>query len=362
MFDPQDDGKAVTTGTPAIERTPARLRASTAPLAPADKFDAFKEGFVALQYDLEVVNRTSGAFYGSIDRLAAGPVIISRIAATPTSYDRKRRHVGRSEDGATLFLGAGGRLIMSQGDAQQDIRAGDGFLFQGDVPGRCDVVESSRAWAIKLPARALGAGLAARAGNAPLALPSTLDSIRLISGYIETFSHVADAADPRLQEAFGTHVADLVRMSLGPSRDDAELIKSRGLKAARTEAVLKAIRADFARPDISAGVVGQALGITDRQVHRLLEDTPKSFYEHVLECRLQEAHRLLCDPAALALKVADIAFRAGFTDVTYFNRAFKTRFGETPTGVRGAAVTKAMSRRPRDARLSSPAFEKAYAP
>ena len=110
---------------------------------------------------------------------------------------------------------------------------------------------------------------------------------------------------------------------------------------------MKAIRENFARPGISAAMVCRALGITDRQVHRLLEETPKSFYEHMLECRLLEAHCLLCEPAALALKGADIACRAGFIDVTYFNRAFRTRFGDTPTGVRGAATRNAVSRQAR---------------
>ena len=169
-------------------------------------------------------------------------------------------------------------------------------------------------------------------------------AIGLLESYLTVFRGLPADADPALRQSMGTHFADLVALAVGASRDATEEIRGRGLKAARTEAVLKAIAKNFARPDISAAMVGKALGITDRQVHRLLEEMPKSFYEHVLECRLQAAHRLLCDPAAIALKVADIAFRAGFTDVTYFNRAFKTRFGETPTGVRGAAARHSVGR------------------
>jgi len=118
---------------------------------------------------------------------------------------------------------------------------------------------------------------------------------------------------------------------VGAARDSLELIKGRGLKAARTAAVLKTIERDFASADLSAERAGLLLGITARQVHRLLEETTKTFNEHVLERRLIESRRLLMDRACAALKVADIALRAGFVDPSYFNRAFRTRFGNTPT-------------------------------
>ena len=101
---------------------------------------------------------------------------------------------------------------------------------------------------------------------------------------------------------------------VGAARDSLELIKGRGLKAARTAAVLKTIERDFASADLSAERAGLLLGITARQVHRLLEETTKTFYEHVLERRLIESRRLLMDRACAALKVADIALRAGFVD------------------------------------------------
>jgi AraC-like DNA-binding protein len=36
-------------------------------------------------------------------------------------------------------------------------------------------------------------------------------------------------------------------------------------------------------------------------------------------------------------KIADIAAEAGFTDLSYFNRAFRRRYGETPSDLRETA-------------------------
>jgi AraC-like DNA-binding protein len=47
---------------------------------------------------------------------------------------------------------------------------------------------------------------------------------------------------------------------------------------------------------------------------------------------------MLTDPRRLHLAIIDIALAVGFGDVSYFNRVFRRRFGDTPSGVRAAAI------------------------
>jgi AraC-like DNA-binding protein len=54
----------------------------------------------------------------------------------------------------------------------------------------------------------------------------------------------------------------------------------------------------------------------------------------VLDARLDLAHRWLREPQATARTVSAIAHDAGFGDVSYFNRTFRTRYGRTPSEVR----------------------------
>jgi AraC-like DNA-binding protein len=54
----------------------------------------------------------------------------------------------------------------------------------------------------------------------------------------------------------------------------------------------------------------------------------------VLEQRLLRAERLLRNPAMRTRKIIEIAQLAGFHDVSYFHRAFRRRFGQTPDDVR----------------------------
>jgi transcriptional regulator GlxA family with amidase domain len=56
----------------------------------------------------------------------------------------------------------------------------------------------------------------------------------------------------------------------------------------------------------------------------------------VTERRLQRAYAMLTDRRFAHLRIIDIALAVGFGDISHFNRMFRRRFGDSPSGVRGA--------------------------
>ncbi len=332
------DSEVLGTSRSTEAEAPPRLRLSTQGLRERDRFEIFRENFRQYLFQVDVTNRAEGIFDGSIELLKAGSIGVSKVAAPASIYARTRRHVSDSDDALTLFVGRTHGPTNEQAGILHEFRPGNGFLYNDSMPGGCEAVSPFEVWAIKVPAGRVKSGLVPGRALKPMQIPSELPAMQLLVQYLNSFATVAGSLDPDVHEAFGTHLVDLLMLIVGADRDSLEQIKGRGLKAARTAAVLKTIERDFASPDLSAERAGLLLGITARQVHRLLEETTKTFYEHVLERRLIELHRLLTDPACAALKVADIALRAGFADRSHFHRVFRIRFGDTPTGVREAEV------------------------
>ena len=78
-------------------------------------------------------------------------------------------------------------------------------------------------------------------------------------------------------------------------------------------------------------------GVTPRYVHKLFEGEGIPYTQFVLRQRLERAYRRLRDPRFAASSVSAIAYDAGFGDLSYFNRAFRRRYGATPSDVRSAA-------------------------
>jgi AraC-like DNA-binding protein len=95
--------------------------------------------------------------------------------------------------------------------------------------------------------------------------------------------------------------------------------------------ILRRIETDFADPELSPDGLAAELGISKRYLQQLLAGSGTSFVHELTATRLDRASEMLTDPRAGSLPVGEIAFRCGFLDPGYFSRAFRKRFGVTPS-------------------------------
>jgi AraC-like DNA-binding protein len=75
-------------------------------------------------------------------------------------------------------------------------------------------------------------------------------------------------------------------------------------------------------------------------VQLLFEEDGETFTDYVMEQRLVSAYRMLREERFRHLTIAAIAYRAGFGDLSHFNRNFKRRFGDTPSEIRRVALSR----------------------
>ncbi len=106
---------------------------------------------------------------------------------------------------------------------------------------------------------------------------------------------------------------------------------------ARLDAITADIIENLGRSDLTIDVVAERHHVTPRYIRMLFEKKGLTFSEFVLGERLARVHHVLIDPGFADRPISDIAFAAGFGDLSYFNRTFRRRYGATPSDVREAA-------------------------
>jgi AraC-like DNA-binding protein len=163
-------------------------------------------------------------------------------------------------------------------------------------------------------------------------------ALRLLDGYLRSLTSLEEPPSAELAPIIGVHLLDVVAATLGPTAEASEILAKRDVKAARVQAILAEIARHFSDPDFELDGVARTLGLSRRYVQQLLKETGRSFTEHLVERRLERSFAMLTDRRHLHLAIIDIAFAAGFGDVSHFNRVFRRRFGETPSGVRAAGI------------------------
>ena len=154
--------------------------------------------------------------------------------------------------------------------------------------------------------------------------------------YLEILQTEDSLETTDLQRLAVNHVYDLFALTLGATRDAAEIIKVRGLRAARLRLIKADIVENFGRGDLTVTAVAARHGVTPRYVQMLFELEGATFTKFLLGERLNHAHRMLTSPRFVNRTVGAIALDVGFNDLSYFNRTFRRRFGTTPSDVRAA--------------------------
>jgi AraC-like DNA-binding protein len=107
---------------------------------------------------------------------------------------------------------------------------------------------------------------------------------------------------------------------------------------ARLHSLKADILENLGKPGFSLERIAIRHGITPRYVQKLFESEGGTFSQYLVQQRLARVHRLLCDPHLAARNISDIVFDTGFGDLSHFNRAFRLRYGKSPSDVRAAAL------------------------
>ena len=322
---------------------PDRMFFTTDALPERDRFPAFCEEMFRRIVGCDIQEEGSVPFRGTLDIRRAAQINIANIAVTPADIIRNAKHQSDGSDDIVVQLWQQGAAHVTQGRRESPVKAREGVILDNTNTGRLCVAETSCFWVLTIP-RGRIAGLVPKVvGLAGTRLAGGF-SFRLLLGYLERTRAIDLTVDDPVAQLFGDHLVDLVAFALGAEGDAREHVEGGGVRAARLTKVLHDIENRIADPALSAAGVAAQLGVTPRYVHLLLEETGRTFSRHVLERRLARAMELLRDPRHSGRKIADVALDAGFADLSYFNRAFRLQFGDTPSGVR-ASVTLGGNRR-----------------
>ena len=145
------------------------------------------------------------------------------------------------------------------------------------------------------------------------------------------------ALDAALAGQAAQHLTDLLALGLGARGDTAAQARLGGERAARLAALRAQVARSYRDPHLSVAHLAQQHHMSVRQVQRLFEEDGATFTRHVQAQRLEHVRRALDDPARAHALIATLAYEAGFSDLTAFNRLFKQRYGATPGQLRERA-------------------------
>lgn len=251
-------------------------------------------------------------------------------------HEHAHRDSGDGDDDFSFHMNLSGLSLVTGRRGETTLRDGDAMLLSYSVSrtiSRPGLVDHR---VIRLPRAALSR-LVRNIDDAVLCrIPRGTGMLRLLGSYVDAVFNDPALAIPQMRQLIAAQLCDLVAVTLGATRDATAGAERRGIRAARLSAIKGDIEAHLATGDLSPVAVAKRQQISDSYIRKLFESEGTSFSQFVLGRRLERAHRMLTDPAWASRSIASIAFDAGFSDLSYFNRTFKRCYGLTPSEARNA--------------------------
>jgi AraC-like DNA-binding protein len=262
---------------------------------------------------------------------------ISSYSATPMISRRTRALLADGNDDVVLAGPATAGNMASHVGREWVAGAGQMVLFSAADLNMIKTVSTPHCHVISLQRRLLAAIVPDLEDRFLRPIPSENEALRLLTSYIRLFEDQQSLATPELRHLVVNHVYDLLALALGGTRDAVAIANGRGLRAARLHAIKTEIVSSLRRHDLSLAGLAARHGVSPRYVQMLFESDGTTFSRFLLEQRLERAHRMLSDPRIAERTISAIAYAAGFGDLSHFNRAFRRRYGETPSDVRAGS-------------------------
>jgi AraC-like DNA-binding protein len=275
----------------------------------------------------------------SLHARTAGSVVHMSVTTGGVAR-RTSRHLADGNDDIVLHIQRAGHRIVSQVGREATVAPGGGVLTS-NADTSTIVLPSTACFVSIALSRTLITALAPRVEDALVrALPPNLNVLRLLMTYLAALGDMQQVADPSLRWAVTQHVYDLCALAIGAARDAAECAAARGLRAARLQAMKADLAANLGRVDVSAAGLARRQGVSPRYVHKLFATEGVTLSRYKLGLRLARVHGMLVDCRHADATISELAYKAGFNDLSTFNREFRRHFGATPSAVRIGSQSK----------------------
>jgi AraC-like DNA-binding protein len=331
------DGTTLSSGRAADRpgRGAPAFRFSTADYAPRERLAVWQEiyGRSLSKQDVEPIDTE---MFGADVIFRKLPDLSTMTGSRSAAIYRRNRN---QLDGDNLFVTvalAGGFEATQLGRTSR-MAVGDALVGTGAEPITARVFGGYRSITLSVPLRVISSRVTALDAAFGRRIPAENPALRLLTRYVDLIEELDDLASPELKRNAVTHVHDLLVLALGATRDAAAVAKLRGGRAACLRDIKTDVERRLGDEDLSIASIAARHRLPVRYVQRLFEADGTTFTEFVLERRLARAHCRLGDPRLDGESIGTIAFEAGFTNQAYFNRAFRSRYGTSPSDVRAQA-------------------------
>lgn len=284
---------------------------------------------------MEIRPRDSLGFDGVLSRAPLGPLTLMDVHSAAARIRHTRAHIARADDPSLLLLAPLQRALQLsiEGGVAVAVAAGECCFIDHARPYEIVHGDAVRTLCVDIPRRLIASLLPGPVRLAGRLLRPDSANARLLSAALRC---LGEEMRPGASARFSPEVAHGLLSLIVAAYGTADGTSAGRSREARAQAFRGHIDACLGDPRLRPADLAAQFGVSERYMRAVLGASGESFTAYLLRRRLERCAALLADPVWRARTITDIAFQAGFGELTHFGRAFKARYGMAPREYRRA--------------------------
>jgi AraC-like DNA-binding protein len=291
---------------------------------------------VASEFFMPMLARARPDYRGrvAVHELGEALTLIRSHWEGPASTIRTDRMAATSSANNLLlfYVQLTGESRHCQHDRFVELAADSGVLKEARSPCKWVSPIDTRSLTLRFSRELLPLGTAEITESCARRIDPAAPAMQLLSSYLNRLFEVADDLTGSQRRDAGRAAVDLLAMTLRditPSVPGADGSAGVLLDVMRTH-----VRKHLADPELRVEELARRHHVSVRRAYSLFERIGTTPGAYLREQRLLAAQTLLSDPRYDRLAITSIATAVGFRDLSTFERAFRRRYGTTPSGWR----------------------------
>jgi AraC-like DNA-binding protein len=292
---------------------------------------------------------TDVPFNGELQIAVLDGISIGTIHGTVHAISRTASDIGAEDTDNVVLLWNSGACPtrIEQGGRSVELAEGSSVLIEQCEPSWVKVAAADcNLLAVQAPRQRVRSRFRGLEDRFMVPISDRSATMSLVRAYTSVLLEQSQAGNALLARFVPEHIIDLIAAAvdtIGPDAGQGKggvspaTARRRGIAAARLHAIKTDIREHLDNCSMSVSLMAARHGISPRYIRSLFESDQTTFTDYVLHQRLARVHGRLIDQRFAGHLISTIAFEAGFGDLSYFNQAFRRRYGATPSDIRAAA-------------------------
>ena len=300
--------------------------------APAEDRLAYWNDLVCQTFNNLVVDAEAPeTFHGEMVRAALGEISLMSADSSAARVTRTNDpiRIARPSRSFDLHFQLAGRSLNSQAGRDATLEAGEFTLCDASQPYSVLFPEANHMLCLKAPADLLEARLGDLDNLICMPMSAQRGGGAMLASFLRTVWSQIEAGDDEegWADTVSDVILDLMTLAYRPLKDAAS---TETLRASRRSQARAFVHGRLCDPELSVCTIAEALGVSARYVQLLFAEAETTPSAYILGRRLDLAAERLRGGLSRG-GVTHVALAVGFNDLTHFGRAFRRRFGVSPS-------------------------------